>query len=158
MLLVSPAFGIGYDYEPGQHLKKDYWPSGLQDVIHSQAWVSGCWLNGSDRFFYTGDQTRLHDMLAALADATDVKTDVVLHPGPGTATTAYGVKSLGRADWAVTAYNPSSFGNPDHQVRVDIWLGHTVTLDGLEIPQRFSLRAGNEIQEFVDKHNSVRAD
>lgn len=97
-------------------------------------------------------------MLAALADATDVKTEVVLHPGPGTATTAYGVKSLGRADWAVTTYNSSSFRSPDHPVRVDIWLGHKVTLKGLQIPQKFSLRSGNEIQEFVDKHNSARAD
>ena len=158
VLLVSPVAGIGYDHEPGRLPEKESWPSGLRDIVGSQPWVSGYWINGSDTFFYTGDQAGLHDMLSALSETSGFETNVVLHPGPGTATSAYGVKTFGKADWAITISNPFATRSSGFRVRVDIWLGHKVSLNGLEIPPQFFLSAGREIQDFVDKHNSTKAE
>jgi hypothetical protein len=154
LLLPAVAFGLGYDHEQGNLPLRESWPPGLYDVVNTPRRVSGYWINGSDTLYFAGDGTRLNRMINAISRIEELKTEIVLHPGPGTAKTAYLIKDIGPADWAVTISNPFATGTGEHRVRFDIWVGGAISLDSLAIPKGVPLRSSGEIEDFVLQHNS----
>lgn len=159
ILILSSSFALalGINHEPGDLPPRTSWPTGLYEAVNTPERVHGYWVNSSDKLFYEGDHIKLNQMIDKLASVPGVETEVVLHAGPGTAKTAYSLKSVGPADWSVTIGGVLGKGkNAFERIRFDIWLGRSLDLENLKIPPSFTVTSGDEIEAFIHKHKSPK--
>lgn len=73
------------------------WP-GLFPALDQESRVYSIWVNGHETLYYSGNTAALHTALLRLAAAGDLKSEVVLRPGPKTVKSLRGEKSFD-CDW-----------------------------------------------------------
>lgn len=150
----SFAFGVGYDHPSGDLRPRDKWSHAFYESVNTPERVSGYWINGSDTMFYLGGNAKLNAMIKGINAVPEAKIELVLHPEPGVARSAYGIKVLGPAEWAVTVGRGFGKTRTVNRIQIDVWLGRSVTLDELQLPPSIAVRSGGEIEDFVRRHHS----
>lgn len=158
IFLPSFAFGLGIDHPPGDLPAHDRWSQKLYDSVNTQERVSGYWINGIDRLFYVGDNVKLKTMIENISNVADARVEIVLHPGPGVARSAYDIKAIGPADWSVMVGRGLRKPDTPNSIRIDIWLGRSITLDKLKVPTTAAVSSTGEIEDlekFVRAHKSA---
>lgn len=60
-----------------------------------------------------------------------------------------------RYDWQYTRWIPNKPEQPE-TVSVDLWIGGSIRLDEIRVPQNVELRSGGEIEKFIAEHEAKR--
>lgn len=154
MLLLTPAIclAMGSDHKPGNLPPHDGWPKGVYDAVNKPNRVHGYWINSSDTLFYKGSSSDLQKMTSSLSQIDDVTIDVVLHSGGGVAKSPWSTNRIDSADWTVTIAGESPVTKVQNKIRIDIWLGGSVTIDELKFPRSINVESGKEIESFIERH------
>jgi hypothetical protein len=143
VLLLDSAIarGIGFDYPPqGKKVSPlKHWPAGLADLINSAERVHGFVVNASYTCYFRGDTTALNEFLDAYSRLPGARLQLVLHSG--TPDVARNIA----ADWKLHATpsrrkgdEPTGLEPRPFVTRVDVWLGGSIKLDQLRIPENLT--------------------
>ena len=145
-LAPAAVFGMGANIPAGSLAGADgAWPAGTREVLDQPHRVYGYWVNSVTRLDYRGAPKQLNRMIARLADLPDSTVVLVLRPGPGVALSVVG-EPVGDSDWTVWTGGSDTFV-------VDVWLGRSIGLGDLTVPEGVRVRSGGEIESFVAKLN-----
>jgi hypothetical protein len=140
----------------GSHLD---WPSGLVDLINSGGCFHGHWVNANDEFFYQGDTALLNKFLKSYSKLNDTPLAVVIHAGSFRRSALWGEKPDKPYDWKLLVQKhgwgapgtPNS-ANEKYVVTLDVWIDRGIHLADLDIPDKVTIKSGNEIEDFISKH------
>ena len=163
LLIPALAWAVGSDH-PKQPVNNDKWPKGLAGLVNAENRVHGYFVNWEDVFFFKGNTAALNDFLTNYAQLTDAKLHVVIHPGRLDVRSPWDKQPrLIAADWQLYA---SPFTRDQVQAdgvksgpfvtRIDVWLGSSIKLDELRVPEKVSVESGGEIEAFVKKHGAAQ--
>ena len=164
MLLVpSVAQGMGADYSKNP-VKNDKWPTGLAELVNAGNLVHGYFVNWEDIFFFRGDTAGLNEFLAKYARLPDTTLRVVIHPGRLHVRSPWDKKPRDIvADWKLYASpltrdpeRAGKFKPGPFVTRLDVWLGGSVKLSELRVPDNVSVESGGEIEAFVNAHRAAQ--
>ncbi len=144
-------------------VSSDTWPKGLAELVNAENRVHGYSVNREDHFFFKGDTAALNDFLTRYAQLPVTKLHVAIHPGRLEVRSMDGQPLDVAADWQLYA---TPFTREQVQrdgvkpgpfvTRVDVWLGGSVKLEKLAVPEKVSVESGGEIEAFVKKHAKPR--
>jgi hypothetical protein len=157
--LTSVVFGIGGDHK-GFVGGGDKWPDGLKELANRDDRVHGYFVNWEDVFFYSGDTQAFNDFLLSYSKLRNTKLELVIHVGLKKARSPWDkVDREIRVDWSLytTPFTREQVKNgkvaPGNFVTlVELWLGHQVGLDGLEVPANIEVKSAGEVEKFVAEH------
>jgi hypothetical protein len=165
LTLSFPAivWALGSDH-PKQPVNNDKWPKGMAELVNADNRVHGYFVNFEDVFFFKGDTDALNDFLAKYAQLLGAKLHVVIHGGRLDVRSPWDKQSRDiEADWQLYA---TPFTRDQVQAgavkpgpfvtRVDVWLGGSINLDELRVPEIISVDSGGEIEAFVKKHGVAK--
>ena len=162
LLVPVMVWGRGKDHGT-RPVSSSTWPKGLAELVNAESRVHGYSVNREDHFFFEGDTAALNDFLTRYSKLPDTKLHVVIHPGR-LAVRSWDEQPLDMvADWQLYA---TPFTREQVQrdgvkpgpfvTRVDVWLGGSVRLENLAVPEDVSVESGGEIEAFVKKHARAR--
>ncbi len=152
LLAPSLCLAMGSDHKSGNLPPHDGWPTGVYDAVNKPNRVHGYWINSSDTFFYKGSNAELQEMTQKLAQAKGAKAEVILHAGNGVARSPWSQEHIDAADWSVTISGDGAITRTQDKIRVDVWIGGSVTLDDLRFPPEVTVSSGGEIESFIKRH------
>jgi len=148
--LAGVLHSMGGIYTPGDSIGgASGWPKGLPKLIESSAMVDGHWVNFSDEFFFAGDTAELNRFLARFG-RLGLDHVVVIHAGTARTTALWGDRVAERYDWKLLVNSTNAGGTAE----VHVWIDANVLLEELEIPEKFDVRSGGEIDRFIGKHRA----
>ena len=94
-------------------------------------------------------------MTRKLTEANGAKTEVVLHAGTCLAKSPWFENRVDTADWSVTIASDDAITQTQDKIRIDVWLGGSVTLDNLRLPPTVTVKSGGEIESFIKRHGET---
>ena len=155
---VALAWAFGADH-PEKPVTNPKWPAGLSELVNVDNRVHGYFVNFEDVFFFRGDTRSLNAFLERYAKLPGAELRVVLHPGKLAVRSPWDKQSrAAEGDWKLYAsplsrerVKADDFEPRRFHTRVDVWLGGSVTLDGLQVPDNVSVESGGEIEAFVQR-------
>jgi len=162
-LVPTLVWALGSDH-PKQPVNNDKWPKGLAELVNAENRVHGYFVNWEDVFFFKGDTAALNDFLTKYSRLPDTTLHVVIHPGRLEVRSPWDKQPRDiAADWQIYA---SPFTRDQVQAagvkpgpfvtRLDVWLGGSVKLDELRVPEKVSVESGGEIEAFVKEHGEAQ--
>jgi hypothetical protein len=160
---TTAVWALGADH-PKQAVTNDKWPKGLAELVNAENRVHGFFVNWEDVFFFIGDTAALNAFLAKYAQLPDTKLRVVIHPGRLDVRSPWDKQPRGiAADWKLYAtpfardqVMKDGVKPGDFVTRIDVWLGGSIKLDELRVPEKVVVESGGEIEAFVKKHEQAR--
>jgi hypothetical protein len=144
------------------------WP-GIMPMLNHESRVYSVWVNGHETFYYTGNTAALNNELLRVAAADDLKSEIVLRPGPKKVKSIRGEMSFD-CDWEIELMG----GIAGHLTTLDkgdlvwskvpvltIYTGGEIDLKKLEIPQglkvtRLAALKNRVKQGLASKDQTVR--
>jgi len=152
LLVPNLCLAMGSDHKSGNLPPHDGWPTGVYDAVNKPNRVHGYWINSSDTLFYKGSNAELQEMTHKLTQAKGAKAEVALHAGTGVARSPWSKDRIDAADWSVTISGDRAITKSQDKIRIDVWLGGSVTLDDLRLPPTLTVKSGGEIESFIKRH------
>lgn len=142
---------------------------GVMPVINDPHRVYKWWVNGNENFFYQGDSIALNAALEEFAKIESKRLELVLRPGPETATTFDGSQQF-KVNWSLQLIGgiAAHIGNkdqgqylwPSHPV-LFVNIGGPIQLGELVIPEKITVVGLSELKErykngFKSENQDVR--
>lgn len=94
------AFGLGSDYPADRPVKLDKAPPGLNELINDKGRVGGYFVNGDDRFFFSGDTAAFGAFLKHYGSVEPIAGHrLTIHNGPGRAKSPWDEGEGKPCDW-----------------------------------------------------------
>jgi hypothetical protein len=149
------CLGMGSDHKSGDLPPHDGWPKGVYDAVNQPNRVHGYWINSSDTLFYKGSNAELQEMTCKLTQARCATVEVVLHAGTGVAKSPWSKDRIDTADWSLTIAGDDAITKTQDKIRIDVWLGGSVTLADLRLPPTVTVKSGGEIESFIKRHGAA---
>lgn len=163
-LLFMPgvAQGLGADHDK-RPVNNDGWPKGLADLVNSDNRIHGFFVNWQDYFFFAGDSSAFNEFLQKYSQLLNTRLQLVIHPGKLEVKSPWDKQPRDlSADWKLytSPYGPvtqpaTAPTNTQFITRIDLYLGGSVKLDDLKIPENVPVESGGEIEGFVKKHQAA---
>lgn len=163
ILSASAARTVGGDHPAGP-VDNEHWPAGLAAIVNAPDRVHGWFVNWEDVFYFRGDTQDLHRFIRRAVALPGCDLRVVLHPGPLDVRSPWDAAPRPlRADWTLYAapftreqvtddgITPGPF-----MLRIHVYLGGRVRLDGLAVPAEVTVESSGEIEDFVRRHAERR--
>jgi hypothetical protein len=159
---VSSVFAAAGTHSAGKIVEQHAdWPKGLVDLVNSDDWISGEWVNQNDYFHYRGSAADFNRFLITYGKLTDTPLTVVMHAGVALVHADLAPES--RSDWelevirrgwgaAIDPRRPDD--DPGYIVTVHVWLSNEITLDQLQVPKHVDVRSAGDIERFIERHQS----
>jgi hypothetical protein len=146
--------------QPGQPVgQRPDWPEGLADLLTRGGRVYGSnfgWLGGDeDCFYFSGDAEDFNWFLERWAQLKGVPRVLGLHPGREQATSIITKQPIGPFDWKVTVTAHWAQSGRNLEIRLELWVGGEVELEGLKIPPGVTLRPSGSGEEFREIEKSI---
>ena len=153
-VLITPTLcsGMGSNHKPGDLPPHSGWPVGVYEAVNQPNRVHGYWINSSDILFYKGSNTDLQKMTTELVNAKVAAVQVVLHACAGVAKSPWSKDRIDTADWSVTISGDYAVTKTQDKIRIDLWLGGSLTLDKLRLPKSVTIKSGGEIDSYIKRH------
>lgn len=149
---------MGADHQDGDLPVNTQWAEGLYEAVNQKHRIHGFWVNWTDVLFYQGDNDRLQSMVTQLDQVPDISVQVVIHAGKGRAISPWSEQPKGHADWSVVIVGMEPTPGKKNAVEVNVWLDHDIDLKTLELPGQVSVKSGDEIQAFLERHKRSSTD
>lgn len=149
------ALGGFHPDGPIEKPREDF-PAVVLKVANLPQRTLGYFVNATDIFHYRGTTTHLSRALEILAPEASLPVTVVLHAGGSGVPEILGERKE-PYDWSVGVYT-TSWSRPEIRpkdtdaaqfVRVEVYLGTAIDLKSLEVPARFAVESGGEIEAFI---------
>ena len=167
MFCCALAFALGGDHPKGQPppISPD-WPEGLKELVNSEGYLGGYFVNANDFFQFEGDSHTFNNFLQRYAQLKDTPLILVLHPGQGMTKRPWKEHTSVPFDWSLNALRrgwhpdapeakPGEKGQ--YVVTVNLWLGGHIGLDDLDVPLNIEVRSGGKVERFIAEHQAKRA-
>lgn len=127
--------------------------------------VHGYFVNWEEVFFFEGDTASLNSFIEKFSALPDTELVVVIHPGRLAVCSPWDKEPREvAADWQlyVSPLMPDEVQAEGVQpgafvTRINVWLGGSVKLNELHVPESVAVRSGGEIEAFVKEHNAARS-
>jgi hypothetical protein len=93
LLLPERVFALATEiFGNSPVVKQPEWAEGILDVVNLESRVYSVWINGNEKFFYSGNRQALNQALRRFASVKDDVCQLILLPGPGTTQSLHGKK------------------------------------------------------------------
>jgi hypothetical protein len=135
------------------------WPNGLVDLVNSDDWVAGEWVNQNDFFYYQGRAAAFDKFLESYSRLPDSPLVVVLHVGVAPARVDQAPETrfdweleVLRRGWCAPVDPRRPDGEPGYVVTVHLWLSDGITLDEIHVPKHVDVRSAGDLERFIERH------
>lgn len=161
LLVPTLVWALGSDHPKPVPNQSGSWPDGMADLVNAENRVHGFWVNSEDVFFFIGTTKDLNLFLERCAKLPASELTVVIHPGRLEVRSPWDKEPRDLyADWRLHSSIGWEVPLPDGdkkqpiptQLRVDVYLGTSIELDKLVIPDSAKVKSGGEIEAFIKKH------
>ncbi|SFH81882.1 hypothetical protein SAMN05421753_10397 [Planctomicrobium piriforme] len=151
------------------------WPAGLAEALQEKPRVTGhkshhLSFDGSPRvieLYYKGDSSEFNSLLKQLKEIGHPQTAVWIYPEPGIIQSRplFPVTNPASYDWVVrviqtdkslSKQQPNLQREAEMKIVVGIHLGSELTLKSIQIPLEFDVECGDDIAQFVRRHQQLQ--